>query len=115
RRGGAMSSAVNSRLAMAGSIRRNRRISLTLRILLAIVMLLWTFLPIVWIISASINPSNSLVGQKLIPNNWTLDHYRYLFNNNQHPFPTWIWNSLMLATLTTVIGVTITTLAAYAF
>lgn len=98
-----------------GSLSRNRRIALILRILLAIVMLFWTFLPIVWIISASFNASNSLVGQKLIPANPTLEHYRYLFTNTQHPYPSWYWNSLMLAVLTTVIGLVITTAAAYAF
>jgi len=98
-----------------GSLSRNRRIALILRLLFAAVMLFWTFLPIVWIISASFNASNSLVGQTLIPANPTLEHYRYLFTNNQHPYPSWYWNSLKLAFLTTIIGLFITTTAAYAF
>ena len=109
-----MSSAVATAPKM-GSLSRNRRIALILRLLLAAVMLFWTFLPIVWIISASFNASNSLVGQKLIPANPTLEHYRYLFTNSQHPYPSWYWNSLKLATLTTLLGLVITTTAAYAF
>lgn len=110
-----MSSAVASAPVKMGSLSRNRRVALILRLLLAAVMLFWTFLPIVWIISASFNASNSLVGQTLIPANPTLDHYRYLFNNNQHPYPSWYWNSLKLAVLTTILGLLITTTAAYAF
>lgn len=99
----------------AGSIKRNRQIALFFRILLALAMLAFALFPIVWVVSASINPANTLVGQPLIPPNANLDNYRYLFNNNQHPFPTWMWNSLKLAVLTTFLGLAITTLAAYAF
>jgi ABC-type maltose transport system permease subunit len=99
----------------SGSIKRNRRMALVFRIILAIVMLIFALFPVVWIFSASINPTGSLAGQPLIPQNPTLDNYRYLFTSRQHPFETWFWNSLKLATLTTFIGLAITTLAAYAF
>lgn len=99
----------------AGSIKRQKTIGLVFRIALAILMLMFALFPIVWIFSASINPVGSLAGQPLIPNNPSLENYRYLFTSNQHPFPTWMWNSLKLATVTTIIGVAITTLAAYAF
>lgn len=98
-----------------GSIKRNRRIALVFRILLAIVMLIFALFPIVWIFSASINPNGSLAGQPLIPPNATLDNYRFLFTSRTHPFELWFLNSLKLATLTTFIGLAITTLAAYAF
>jgi ABC-type maltose transport system permease subunit len=99
----------------SSSIKRNKRIALAFRILLAIVMLIFALFPIVWIFSASINPSGSLIGQSLIPQNPTWDNYRYLFNNNQHPFPLWMWNSLKLSVLTTFLALVITVLAAYAF
>jgi ABC-type maltose transport system permease subunit len=99
----------------SSSIKRNKRIALAFRILLAIVMLIFALFPIVWIFSASINPSGSLIGQSLIPQNPTWDNYRYLFNNNQHPFPLWMWNSLKLSILTTFLALVITVLAAYAF
>lgn len=110
-----MSSAVASAPIRMGSLSRNRRIALVLRLLFAAVMLFWTFLPIVWIISASFNATNSLVGQKLIPANPTFAHYEYLFTNSQHPYPSWYFNTLKLATITTVLGLLITTTAAYAF
>ncbi len=99
----------------SASIKRNKRIALFFRILLAIAMLIFALFPIVWIFSASINPSGSLIGQSLIPQNPTWDNYRYLFNNNQHPFPLWMWNSLKLSILTTFLALVITVLAAYAF
>lgn len=99
----------------SSSIKRNKRIALVFRILLAVLMLIFALFPIVWIFSASINPSGSLIGQSLIPRNPTWDHYRYLFTNTQHPFPLWMWNSLKLSLLTTFLALVITTLAAYAF
>ena len=98
-----------------GSIKRNKRIALVFRILLAIVMLIFALFPIVWIFSASINGTNSLIGQPLIPRNPTWANYQYLFNNAQHPFPLWMWNSLKLSILTTFLALAITVLAAYAF
>lgn len=99
----------------AGSIKRNRRLALAFRIVLAIAMLAFALFPVVWIFSASISSSGSLVGQSLIPAHPTWDNYTYLFNNDQHPFPTWMWNSLWLSTVTTILALCITTLAAYAF
>jgi ABC-type maltose transport system permease subunit len=98
-----------------GSLKRQRRVALFFRIILAIVMLIFALFPIVWIFSASINPAGGLAGQPLIPDNPTLDNYRYLFNSRQHPYPTWYWNSIWISTVATLVGVSITTLAAYAF
>ena len=99
----------------AGSITRQRRIALALRILLAIVMLFFALFPVVWIFSASINPSNSLVNQDLIPPNASLENYRALLGNDRFPFFLWMGNSLKLAILTTVLGLIFTAMAAYAF
>jgi ABC-type glycerol-3-phosphate transport system permease component len=48
-------------------VQRGKRIALILRILLAIMMLIFALFPVLWIISASFNPTGSLVGQPLIP------------------------------------------------
>jgi ABC-type maltose transport system permease subunit len=88
---------------------------LAFRIFLAIVMLIFALFPILWIFSASINPTGSLVGQPLIPANPTLANYQRLFNNPINPYPRWYVNSLFLATFVTIVGTAITTMAAYAF
>lgn len=98
-----------------GSVRRGKLIALIFRIVLAIVVLVFALFPIVWVISASFNPTNSIVGQPLIPPNPTLDNYRALFNNPLTPYPNWLVNSLYLSVVVTIFGVMITTLAAYAF
>jgi arabinogalactan oligomer/maltooligosaccharide transport system permease protein len=98
-----------------GSVRRGKRIALVLRILLAIVMLIFALFPVLWILSASFNPTNSLVGQPLIPTNPTFANYQALFNNPVNPYGRWYVNSLFVASIVTIFGTAITTLAAYAF
>ena len=78
-------------------------------------MLCFALFPVVWIFSASINPTNSLVGQPLIPPTPTLDNYRKLFNDPVNPYPRWYVNSLFLSIVTTIVATAITTLAAYSF
>lgn len=98
-----------------GSMKRNRRVSQILRIVLAIVMLVYALFPVVWIFSASINPTGSLVGQPLIPENPTLANYQKLLTDPFQPYPRWYFNSLYLSFLVALLGTGITTLAAYAF
>jgi len=99
----------------AGSISQQRKLALGLRIILAILALLFALFPIIWIFSASIDPSNSLAGQRLIPANATLANYQNLVRSDLFPFRTWMWNSLRIAITTTILGVLFTALAAYAF
>jgi ABC-type maltose transport system permease subunit len=110
-----MSSTKGRYTSSVGSIRRGKQIALAFRILLALVMLVFALFPVLWIFSASINPTGSLVGQPLIPSNPTLANYQRLFNNPINPYPRWYVNSLFLATIVTILGTAITTLAAYAF
>jgi arabinogalactan oligomer / maltooligosaccharide transport system permease protein len=98
-----------------GSIARQRNLALALRILLAILALIFALFPIVWIISASVDPSNSLASQQLVPRNATLRNYENLLRSELFPFRTWMWNSLRIAITTTVLALFFTALAAYAF
>ncbi len=98
-----------------GSIKRGKQLMLAFRIVLALIMLIFALFPILWIISASFNPTNSLVGQPLIPPNPTFANYDKLLNSTTNPYSRWYFNSLFLATVVTIIGTSITTLAAYAF
>jgi arabinogalactan oligomer / maltooligosaccharide transport system permease protein len=98
-----------------GSIRRRKRITLIFRLFLAAFALIFALFPVIWVFSASINPTGSLVGQPLIPDNPTLRNYRILFNNPVNPYPRWYINSLFLAIAVTVVATAMTTMAAYAF
>lgn len=110
-----MSKAAGRYTTSVGSLRRAKTLTLIFRIVLAIVVLIFALFPIIWIVSASFNPANSIVGQPLIPPNPTLANYERLLNDPLNPFPTWLINSLYLAIVTTIVAVAITTLAAYAF
>ena len=101
------------------SKRRQRQVTLFFKYLIALVLIIFALFPIIWIISASINPANSLASQELIPENATLENYEKLLTDNEfsaiYPYKQWFINSLKLATVVTLISISITTMAAYAF
>lgn len=71
--------------------------------------------PVIWIISASINPGGTLYGQRLIPKHPTLEHYKILFIGKRYPFMLWLWNSLKVSVTASFITVFLCALASYAF
>jgi len=75
----------------------------------------FAFFPVVWIFSASINPGGTLYGQKLIPKHPTLEHYKVLFTDERYPFMLWLWNSLKVSAIASLIAVFLCALASYAF
>ncbi|MCB8926906.1 MAG: sugar ABC transporter permease [Ardenticatenaceae bacterium] len=85
------------------------------RWLVALVLIFFAIFPVLWVLSASLNPLNTLASARFIPDNVGLDNYRFLFESPDFPFLTWLWNSIKISTITTVLSVSITTLAAYAF
>jgi ABC-type maltose transport system permease subunit len=98
---------------------RQRRLKRVLIYLFAGVMVFFALFPIIWILSASLNPANSLSTQTLIPRNAGLQNYRMLLADEEftavYPYLRWLFNSVKLAGLTTLCSVSITTAAAYAF
>ena len=99
----------------AASVRRSRRISKGIRMIIAIVMIFFALFPVAWAVSASLNPSGNLASQTLIPANAGLDNYRELFTSPTLTFDTWLWNSLKVSVSVTIISVLITTTTAFAF
>ena len=97
------------------TIRQQRYASYVVRWLFALVLIFFSSFPVLWILSSSLNPANTLASAKLIPDNIGLDNYRLLFNAPEFPFLTWLWNSIKISSITTVLSVSITTLAAFAF
>lgn len=97
------------------SIRQQRYASYLVRWLVALVLIIFSLFPVLWILSSSFNPTNTLASARLIPDNVGLDNYRQLFNTPETPFGIWIWNSIKISSITTILSVTITTLAAFAF
>ncbi len=82
--------------------------------------LIFALFPVIWITSASFNPTGSMSNQTLIPSNVKnlddlLTNYRRLFDDPQVPFWRWMFNSLFIAAISTVLTLLITSLSAYAF
>lgn len=101
------------------SRRRQRQLRLVLTYLVAVILIVFALFPIIWIISASLNPANSLATQTLIPRNASLQNYKLLLTDNPfsdvYPFRRWLFNSIKLAGITTLFSISITTTAAYSF
>ena len=85
------------------------------RHLVLLCFVVFALFPLLWVLSASFNPSNTLVGQRLIPTSPSLDNYRELFTSQQHPVALWIRNSVVISVITSALVVAMTALAAYAF
>ncbi len=97
------------------TITQQRRLGLILRWILAVILVIFSIFPMIWIVSASLDPVNNLGTQKLIPDNANLDNFRDLINNPIFPFFTWLWNSIKISVITTVLTLSLTTMAAFAF
>jgi len=97
------------------SLTQQKRIGLILRWVLAIFLILFSIFPVLWIISASLDPVNNLATQKFIPDNAGWENFNELVDNDIFPFFTWLWNSIKISTITTVLTLSLTTLAAFAF
>lgn len=97
------------------SQRQQKRFSIIVRWIIAVFLIIFAIFPVLWIISAAFNPADTLATQTLIPRNAGLDNFAELFDSPVFPYWTWYWNSLKIATISTVLSVSITTLAAYAF
>lgn len=96
-------------------VRMRRRVMLTLKMAVLLVAIVIAIFPVLYVLSAALNPINSLVGQSLIPSRITLDNFELLFNNPLTPFPRWILNSVLVSGISAVLIVALTALAAYSF
>jgi len=93
---------------MTNRLRHNILLGLSIVILMVLVLA-----PFYWIFSASIKVPQEIIAQKptLFPQSFTTQHYAKLFNESE--FPTYLRNSLIVAAVTMMITVVLSTLAAY--
>jgi arabinogalactan oligomer / maltooligosaccharide transport system permease protein len=69
--------------------------------------------PILIVIGASFDPRNTLVGARILPANPSLQNYELLFSGTQTPILRWLLNSIIVSSISTIIIIVLTTLAAY--
>lgn len=97
------------------SMKAQNRIGVAVRLVIAIILIIFSVFPVLWMISASLNPTGSLATQTLVPKNAGFGNYRELLTSGEFPFWRWLGNSIKIASITSILSLSITTIAAYAF
>lgn len=107
---------------LQSSQRFQKRFSIVIRLVVAVILIAFAIFPVLWIVSASLDPSQSLATQNsLIPKNAGFQNYQRLFGQDPNykfgdlVFQKWIWNSVKVSGISTILSLAITTMAAYAF
>lgn len=116
-----MSNITTAQPGLFASQKFQKKLSVILRLILALFLIAFAVFPVLWIVSASFDNSNSLATQKLIPVNAGIRNYERLFNMD----PTfrfgdlnywrWLYNSIKVSSISTILTLTLTTMAAYSF
>jgi arabinogalactan oligomer / maltooligosaccharide transport system permease protein len=105
----------NSLKELGASFSFQKKFGIGIRLVIAIVLIVFSLFPVLWVISASFNPTGTLATQTLIPKNPGFGNYATLLTTKQFPFWTWLWNSVKIASITSILSLGITTIAAYSF
>jgi len=77
-------------------------------------LLLFLLFPFYWVIVTSFKGSEQIrtMSSPFWPNPWTFEHYDYMLTQSQ--FPTWFWNTVQVAVVSTLISVFVAAFGAYA-
>lgn len=116
-----MSSVAQSYQALSSNMRFQKRFSVAWRLVVAVLLIAFSIFPVLWIVSASFDNTNSLSTQSLIPVQAGVKNYERLFNLDPDFafgdifFWRWVFNSVKVAGITTILSLSITTMAAFAF
>ncbi len=97
------------------SMKKKKHLGIIIRWIIAIFLIFFSVFPLLWIISASLNPTGTLATARLIPKNPGFKNFQDLIGNPTFPFFRWFWNSIKITTISTVLTLSLTTMAAYAF
>lgn len=97
-----------------------QRISKLERVLVHLILILSVVIsvfPFLWLVSTSFKKPEDIFTADiaLVPPHFTWENYRYLLTMKNNLFLHWIGNSVVVALLTTVVGVFLAATAAYAF
>jgi len=92
----------------------SRFIRLALSYLVLIVIAVCSLYPALWVILSSLRPGTALYSPTLIPEQFTIAHYKELFINPSFRYGVWYINTLKIATLTMIFSTILITLSMYA-
>lgn len=85
------------------------------RHIVGVIAVMYALFPVLYVVSAAVNPLGTLSSSTLIPANASLGNFEKLFNDPVRPYVTWYKNSLIVAGTASVLTVLIGAMAAYAF
>ncbi len=85
------------------------------RHIVGVIMVLYSVFPLLYVLSASLNPRGTLTGSNQLFSAIGLDAYARLLNDPDQPFAAWFGNTLLIAGVTAVCSVFLGALAAYSF
>ncbi len=97
---------------MATNKQSSREGSIFWKYIVAVVVFAFCLLPLLFVLSASLNPGGTLTGSTDLFKNVSFSNYQTLF---QKDFPKWMLQSFFIATVTSVGTVLMAAAAAYAF
>jgi len=81
-------------------------------IIASVLIVVYTLVPIIWIVSLSLKQGDDINNGQFWPTQWTWDNYQTVFKTPL--FTSALRNSIGIALISTVISVVLATLAAYA-
>ena len=116
-----MSSLTQTYQDLRTSQRFQKRLSVGIRMVVALLLIFFAIFPVLWIISASFSGAQSLSTQTLIPARPSTINYERLFGLDPTyrfgdlVYQKWIFNSVKVSSISTILSLAITTMAAYAF
>ena len=85
------------------------------RHLVGITFVLFAIYPILFVVTNSFADFANLANSKLIPDGFTLKHYKKLYGDPLVPYFIWLFNTYKVAIIASLFNVFLGTLAAYAF
>lgn len=85
------------------------------RHIVGLLAIVYALIPVLYIISASLNPLGSVSSTTVIPSTVDFVNYENLFNNPSRPFPRWYANTIIVAVVVVVATLFCSALSAYAF
>jgi len=91
------------------------RLNKTLFYLVLILFALFFLLPLLWMVVTAFKPFEEWLTPNWIPVNPTLENFTSIFNDKSLPVVNWFLNSLLIASLFTLVILIIDSLAGYAY
>ncbi|WP_405219654.1 sugar ABC transporter permease [Agrococcus sp. Ld7] len=85
------------------------------RHLVGIAIVIFATFPLIYVLSASFNPTGTLTGSNQLFRSFSIDNYVQLLSDTRRPYAAWFGNTLIVGIVTSLGTVLLGALAAYAF